>query len=706
MASCPLAVFFAAASHSTASQRATSPSSPRTPPRGAAPPAFPSPPCSPPEEDEEPDPPPRFSRSARQQDGGRDSYFKNGVGVTLKFTDSEAVRKSRLTHRVFRDVDSLASARAVVDELRKRAREPAPTTDSSSAIVLVRQPADERAHEGAELKRRLSISEGLRRSRDLSRKRAEEKLKEALAAEECAREEAHEYKRRAEAAARDVTAAERAAEKAKALHEQQRQSLRAAADQRAAHVSQQRNARLSLNTEMQEQLDSAHRDFESMKADLSAKLHDAEQRGEQLQAQVLDLEESKIVIAEQLADTSEHLEKMKLELEKGQLLLEKTKEELALLKAKPRGRPRGHRGREDLEERWDELSTRARSTALLRHTSDIVTALQTAGIDDWLPSALVMALKHLQVFGEILSTRDIAEIKYQLVTDLSEVLAAEWGVKLAIFVRTELNLSHSDWLKMRLAFCKTHDSTKDTWTKRVWYHCDILQKTVSMPEPLVSSYAYLPHWKKLVASHGLALSADGTVAERGFASTVSQMIARERDLLVCPRRRKWNVCFGIDGTSVSGKRSFSHGFVTLAPMYKQSRAVLTEMKGRTLCIGQHHDHNEGLITMLHRKSAVPGREGTGVSSIAEEIEEIVRSKKIEVNGECINCDCKGGFDLAAVRGMLATRGKASPICSCSGKEGRQKLPGDDIHVAIPEYGDTLEVWRQAEKILKKGCDYG
>eukprot|EP00965_Chrysotila_dentata_P150487 4970928-Pleurochrysis_carterae.AAC.1 len=50
------------------------------------------------------------------------------------------------------------------------------------------------------------------------------------------------------------------------------------------------------------------------------------------------------------------------------------------------GRPRGHAGRAELEQRWEFMSAVARRLALCRHSSDIKDALMDAGCDDWLPS--------------------------------------------------------------------------------------------------------------------------------------------------------------------------------------------------------------------------------------------------------------------------------------------------------------------------------
>eukprot|EP00965_Chrysotila_dentata_P221606 6192467-Pleurochrysis_carterae.AAC.1 len=65
-----------------------------------------------------------------------------------------------------------------------------------------------------------------------------------------------------------------------------------------------------------------------------------------------------------------------------------------------------------------------------------------------------MALKKVGLWDELLASRAIADIKFNLAKHLASVLQAEWRVPLALFVKTELSLSDSDYLKLRLALCK------------------------------------------------------------------------------------------------------------------------------------------------------------------------------------------------------------------------------------------------------------
>ena len=105
---------------------------------------------------------------------------------------------------------------------------------------------------------------------------------------------------------------------------------------------------------------------------------------------------------------------------------------------------------------------------------------------------------------------------------------------LALFVRSELTLSDRDYEKLRLAFCKRYVTAVDRWQKRVWYKCPITGRTLNMPEPLVSKYKWMPAWKHALSELGLALSSDGTVAERSFLRASRTMIDLDRDQLLDP----------------------------------------------------------------------------------------------------------------------------------------------------------------------------
>eukprot|EP00965_Chrysotila_dentata_P091186 3010439-Pleurochrysis_carterae.AAC.1 len=102
------------------------------------------------------------------------------------------------------------------------------------------------------------------------------------------------------------------------------------------------------------------------------------------------------------------------------------------------GRPAGRQGREAIESKWLTMSREARRKALLRHSNEICRALMSCGCIDWLPCSFAVALKSLGMFDELMGTRAVAEVKLQLVTDLRDILSAEWGASLALFVKDEL----------------------------------------------------------------------------------------------------------------------------------------------------------------------------------------------------------------------------------------------------------------------------
>eukprot|EP00965_Chrysotila_dentata_P080966 2672479-Pleurochrysis_carterae.AAC.1 len=78
------------------------------------------------------------------------------------------------------------------------------------------------------------------------------------------------------------------------------------------------------------------------------------------------------------------------------------------------GRPRGHAGRAQLEQRWEQMTESARRSALCRHSSDIKGALLDAGCDDWLPSCLALALRSLGLMDNLLRTKSVAEERFKL----------------------------------------------------------------------------------------------------------------------------------------------------------------------------------------------------------------------------------------------------------------------------------------------------
>eukprot|EP00965_Chrysotila_dentata_P216618 6189478-Pleurochrysis_carterae.AAC.1 len=100
-------------------------------------------------------------------------------------------------------------------------------------------------------------------------------------------------------------------------------------------------------------------------------------------------------------------------------------------------------------------------------------------------------------------------------------------------------------------------------------------------------------------------------------------------------------------------------------MYKAKKAVLTELKGFTLAIGQHHDDSHGLPLIMHRKQAAEGKAGDEVTCLAEEIAALYKSNSLVLeDGQAIRCNVRCCLDLAAARGMRRCRGKAACLCGC------------------------------------------
>eukprot|EP00965_Chrysotila_dentata_P180964 5973359-Pleurochrysis_carterae.AAC.1 len=85
-------------------------------------------------------------------------------------------------------------------------------------------------------------------------------------------------------------------------------------------------------------------------------------------------------------------------------------------------------------------------------------------------------------------------------------------------------------------------------------------------------------------------------------------------------------------------------------MYKQRKAVLTELKGATLAIGQHQDDASGLPFILHQKSSAPGKSETDTTCLAAEVKELYTSESLELlDGRRVRCTFRCCLDLAAAR---------------------------------------------------------
>eukprot|EP00965_Chrysotila_dentata_P206800 6183754-Pleurochrysis_carterae.AAC.1 len=274
------------------------------------------------------------------------------------------------------------------------------------------------------------------------------------------------------------------------------------------------------------------------------------------------------------------------------------------------------------------------------------------------------------------------------------------------FLRAELSLSDRNYDKARLALCSRYDSDAELWRRRVWYTCPITARSLRMPQPLVSRHVWFPAWRKYVEEQGLTLSADGRVCERSLLASARMLIDRDRAQLSDPARGDWVLTFGIDGTAISSKRAFTHATLSIAALYDQRKAVLSEMKVLTLAIGQYKDDAGGLPKLLHSKTAAEGKGGIGIDCLASEINGLYTRPRLQLNdGSVVDCHLRCCLDLAAVRGMRSCRGKAAALCNCRGKPGRQMLPGDDGIGAIPN-GDDLPAWRLAQQLLEQHCGFG
>ena len=364
-----------------------------------------------------------------------------------------------------------------------------------------------------------------------------------------------------------------------------------------------------------------------------------------------------------------------------------------------RGRPKGHAGREEIERKWDGMSMLARQQAVRRHKVDIINALQNAGCDDWLPIATVRALEELGIMNELWSTRPLARRRMAFAHELVNVLRAEWGVRLALFIKDDVELSDRQYSKLRLALSKRFRAGH--WEKRLWYQCPITGEMLWLPEPLVSRHHWWPEYKKYLQKYELSVTADGKVAERGFRKLLRTLIERDLRHLTAPTPLSpWHPAFHIDATSISSARGFTHAGITLGAMYRERRKYQSELKLMTLAVGLCKDNAPGLMSML----------GDGESEgIAAEFSQVCKEKSIRVSqgGEevCAPCEPVMCLDFAAARCMRNVHGKAACLCACQKLARLQSYPGDGTVPAIPE-GDDLATWKLAEGILKGHCSYG
>eukprot|EP00965_Chrysotila_dentata_P263459 6214835-Pleurochrysis_carterae.AAC.2 len=111
--------------------------------------------------------------------------------------------------------------------------------------------------------------------------------------------------------------------------------------------------------------------------------------------------------------------------------------------------------------------------------------------------------------------------------------------------------------------------------------------------------------------------------------------------------------------------------------------------------------------MLHHKRQL-SQSGDAMSEtcLAAEIEQLYSSPVLDLlDGSRVRCSIRCCLNLAAVRGMRGIRGKGAALCGCQGKEGRQRLPGDDGIPCIGE-GNDLATWHDTESVLKSHCTFG
>ena len=443
------------------------------------------------------------------------------------------------------------------------------------------------------------------------------------------------------------------------------------------------------------------------KANVALKLKDA------AEAAKATAEAAKVVLqnkTKELAISLADARTQAAELERGQQELTRTlaakERRLEVLSpGEMRGRPRGVKGWAALDEAWTSMSRAARGMALGRHNLEVYNKLESIGVDDFMPESLAVALETHGILALLWETRPLIKMKMAFAHDLRKILAAEWGVQLAIYFKNDVGLSDRDYDKARLALSKVH--TNGAWKPRVWYVEPTTGEKLHLPEPLVSRYKWFAPYKEYAAKYGLLLSEDGKVSSRGFKDTLIAMLRRDAASLKVPTiDRPWHPCFGIDHTSVSSRRDFTHAGITLGGLTKEAKHFSSELKLMTLAVGQHHDNAAGI-------SAIIG--GDAPSPIASEISDVAEAGTLDLHGgitltdddgadvelTCPPCEPVICLDLAAARSMRQCRGKTACVCNCTGKEGLQGCPGVNGRAEIP----ADATWEEAEKLLAVDCGY-
>ena len=295
--------------------------------------------------------------------------------------------------------------------------------------------------------------------------------------------------------------------------------------------------------------------------------------------------------------------------------------------------------------------------------------MDDAGADNWLPSALAVILDHMPTengtkVDQLFSTRQFCKRKNELISDLRDLLHAEWGLALAQHAIIDVGLSHSQYQALRNAWSKSIFKPKNTvstdvspnagmYTKRPWYTCPVLGTTFNLPEPLPPYYKTQAYMKEALKPMGLNLSVDGKISERSFLTTLKETFKRDAAVLkVFDVHRPAHPCFGIDHASISGARDFTQGGLTMGGCYKKG-SLLSEQKHVTLCIGLHHDDGKGLSAMLGPKAASEsaGEKRPAIIGIAEEFRQLSDSRSLDMGAddEGIPCEPVVCLDFAAFR---------------------------------------------------------
>ena len=424
----------------------------------------------------------------------------------------------------------------------------------------------------------------------------------------------------------------------------------------------------------------------------------------------------------------ERVAELELALGKAEAGLDQLEQQIAIEAAKTapkRGRPAGHRGADWLLDNWDGYTVGSRKVAFWRHCVDIRDALQAAGCENWLPSALAVVLDWMPAgdtggswVDMLWATRQFARRRNELVSQLKDVAEGEWGVDLAQYAITEVGLSTRQYQRLRNAFSRSlftpAHSTQEVdpragmYSPRPWFKCPITGAIFNLPEPLPPLYRVQQQMKDTLSPMGLHLSQDGRISERSFLDTLRQTFVRDQSSLkVFDVRRPAHPCFGIDHLTISGARDFTQGGLTMGACYKAG-SLLSEQKHVTLCVGLYHDDGKGLQAMLGPKDATEsaGEKRPAIVGIAAEFAQLSDSGVLDMgDGSCIPCEPVVCLDFAAFRGITRKRGKCSALCACRGLAKLQSRPG---YGGVPDLPDTntLADFHEAVAIARSQCAYG